>query len=94
MPILVYDAKRGAVEVVCGLGVAPRLATRAYFTKKGGIPGSGIEAAAVPAVLDACLTTLDRYGTLLSPPRSLPPCACSTRRSSPGTPTSPAPCAG
>ena len=64
VPILVYDAKRGVVEVVCGLGVAPRLATRAYFTKKGGIPGKGIEVAAVPAVLDACLTTLDRYGTL------------------------------
>lgn len=64
VPILIYDAKRGAVEVVCGLGVAPRLATRAYFTKEGGIPGKGIEVAAVPAVLDACLTTLDRYGTL------------------------------
>lgn len=64
VPILVYDAKRGAVEVVCGLGVAPRLATRSYFTRKGGIPGKGIEAAAVPAVLDACLTTLDRFGTL------------------------------
>lgn len=63
VPILVYDAKRGTVEVICGLGVAPRLATREYFTKKGGIPGKGIEPAAVPAVLDACLTALDRYGT-------------------------------
>ena len=58
VPIMVYDAKRNVVEVVCGLGVAPRLATREYFTKKGGIPGKGIEVAAVPAVLDACVTTL------------------------------------
>jgi len=63
VPILVYDAKRRVVEVLSGQGVAPRLATREYFAKKGGIPGSGVEPAAVPAVLDVCLTALDRYGT-------------------------------
>jgi gamma-glutamyltranspeptidase / glutathione hydrolase len=63
VPILVYDSKRQVVEVLCGLGTAPRLATREHFAKKGGIPGHGIEAAAVPGVLDACLTALDRYGT-------------------------------
>jgi gamma-glutamyltranspeptidase/glutathione hydrolase len=63
VPILVYDARRGVVEVLCGLGTAPRLATREHFAKKGGIPGRGVEPAAVPAVLDACLTALDRYGT-------------------------------
>jgi gamma-glutamyltranspeptidase/glutathione hydrolase len=64
VPILVYDARRGVVEVLCGLGAAPRLATREYFAKKkGGIPGRGIEPAAVPGALDACLTVLDRYGT-------------------------------
>ena len=63
VPILVYDAKRRVVEVLAGQGAAPRLATRRYFEKKGGIPGSGLEPAAVPAVLDVCLTALDRYGT-------------------------------
>jgi gamma-glutamyltranspeptidase / glutathione hydrolase len=63
VPILVYDAKRGVVEVLCGLGTAPRLATREHFAKKGGIPGRGIEAAAVPGAFDACLTALGRYGT-------------------------------
>src|SRR5262249_21039762 len=63
-PILVYDARRGVVEVLCGLGTAPRLATREYFArKKGGIPGRGIEPAAIPGAFDACLTALDRYGT-------------------------------
>jgi gamma-glutamyltranspeptidase/glutathione hydrolase len=63
VPILVYNARRRVVEVIAGMGTAPRLATREYFQKKGGIPGSGIEAAAVPATLDACLTLLDRHGT-------------------------------
>jgi gamma-glutamyltranspeptidase/glutathione hydrolase len=63
VPILVFDARRRAAEVLCGQGAAPRLATRDHFEKKGGIPGSGIEAAAVPGALDACLTLLDRHGT-------------------------------
>jgi len=63
VPILIYDVRRQLVEVIGGQGAAPRLATREYFASRGGIPGSGIEPAAVPAALDACLTVLDRYGT-------------------------------
>lgn len=63
VPILVYDAQRDVVEVVAGMGTAPALATREFFEAHGGIPASGILPAAVPAALDACLTTLDRYGT-------------------------------
>jgi gamma-glutamyltranspeptidase/glutathione hydrolase len=63
VPILVYNAKRDVVEVLCGQGAAPRLATREYFARKGGIPTKGIEAAAVPGALDACLTALERHGT-------------------------------
>ena len=62
VPILVYDAKRAKVEVVCGQGAAPKLATLDHF-EKGGIPSHGIEAAAVPGAFDACLVTLGRYGT-------------------------------
>jgi gamma-glutamyltranspeptidase / glutathione hydrolase len=63
VPILVYEARHKSVAVLAGQGSAPRLATREYFAKRGGIPGKGIEPAAVPAALDACLTLLDRYGT-------------------------------
>src|SRR5918998_1053369 len=49
VPIMVYDARRKVVEVLAGQGAAPRLATREYFKKRGGIPGNGPEAAAVPA---------------------------------------------
>lgn len=63
VPILIFDAKRQAVDVIAGMGEAPRLATRKHFSARGGIPKSGIEAAAVPAALDALLTALDRSGT-------------------------------
>jgi gamma-glutamyltranspeptidase/glutathione hydrolase len=62
VPILFYDAKRGVVEVLCGQGAAPRLATREYFAKKKGIPMNTIENSAIPGTLDACLTLMDRYG--------------------------------
>ena len=64
VPILVYDARRRVVEVLSGQGAAPRLATREYFASRGGIPGKGLEPAAIPAAFDACITLLDRYGTL------------------------------
>ena len=65
VPFVIYDAKRNVVEVVCGLGTAPKLATREYFSKKkDGIPGKGLEPAAIPALVDGCLTALDRYGTI------------------------------
>jgi len=43
LPIVVYNAKRRTVEVPVRLGTAPKLATREYLAKKGGIPGSGVE---------------------------------------------------
>ena len=64
VPILVFDARRGVVEVVCGQGGAPELATREHFAERGHTPDEGPEAPAVPGVLDACLTALGRYGTL------------------------------
>ncbi len=65
VPILVYDAKTRSVAVIDGQGSAPRLATLEHFRgKEGGIPARGIEAAAIPAALDACLTLLDRFGTM------------------------------
>jgi gamma-glutamyltranspeptidase/glutathione hydrolase len=64
VPILIFDAKHQTVTVIDGQGAAPRLATRDHFNGPGGIPARGIEAAAVPAALDACLTLLDRFGTM------------------------------
>ncbi len=62
VPIIVYDAQRNVVEVISGMGTAPKLATLEHFAAKG-IPKSGIETAAVPAAPGAIITLLDRYGT-------------------------------
>ena len=64
VPIMVYDAKRNVTELICGLGVAPKLATQEYFAKLGGIPGKGALPAAVPGMVDGVLTALERYGTI------------------------------
>ena len=66
VPIIVYDAKRNLVEIICGQGGRPRLATREYFVRHHGgrIPGSDDPTTvAVPGAPDAMLTALDRYGT-------------------------------
>ena len=96
VPILVYDAKRGVVEVL----VRPRGGARGWrrastSPRRGGIPGKGIEAAAVPGALDACLTLLDRYGTRTFAEAVAPTLApARPRRARPGTPTWRRPSAG
>jgi len=64
VPMIIYDAKRGVTEVLCGQGPAPGLATREYFEPMGNTVDEGADAWAVPGVLDACLTALERYGTM------------------------------
>jgi gamma-glutamyltranspeptidase/glutathione hydrolase len=63
VPILYYNAATGSIEVICGQGAAPRLATQAHFAKIGGIPKKGAAPAAVPGLLDAILTLLSRHGS-------------------------------
>ncbi|MFC1737718.1 gamma-glutamyltransferase family protein [Planctomycetota bacterium] len=62
--ILVYDAKRGVVEALSGLGEAPALATLEFFEKEGAIKDDSMHAMPVPAPLDAYVTLLSRYGTM------------------------------
>lgn len=65
VPIIIKTAK-GVPTVINGQGIAPRLATREFFldpARKNAIPSSGILPATVPAVLDAVVTALDRFGT-------------------------------
>ena len=64
VPILYYDKATGTVEVICGLGTAPRLATQEHFAKIGGIPSKGVEPAAVPGLLDGVLTLLAKWISL------------------------------
>jgi gamma-glutamyltranspeptidase/glutathione hydrolase len=78
VPILI-KLKGGEVVVIEGMGQAPMKATREFFVnrpanaggdratmtgaKPGLIPSTGPLAATVPAVLDACITALDRFGS-------------------------------
>jgi gamma-glutamyltranspeptidase / glutathione hydrolase len=55
------------VMAINGQGTAPRLATREYFeqhTKEQRVPSAGPLSATVPAVLDAMVVALDRFGTM------------------------------
>ena len=78
VPILI-KLKGQKVVVIEGMGQAPMKATREFFVnrtssdggsttmpgaKRGGmIPSTGPLSATVPAVLDACVTALDQFGT-------------------------------
>ena len=94
VPIMVYDARRKVVETLSGQGAAPRLATREYFVAHGGIPARGLTAAAVPAAFDACVTLLDRYGTMRLADTAAPALRYWIARRPPGTQNLPARCAG
>lgn len=63
VPILI-KLKGQKVVVIEGMGQAPMKATREVFVNHGGrVPSTGPLAATVPAVLDACVTALDQFGT-------------------------------
>ena len=74
VPILIKP-KGQKVVVIEGMGQAPAKATRDFFVnrsrgdgdsspRRGGmIPSTGPLSATVPAVLDACVTALDQFGT-------------------------------
>ncbi len=63
VPMLIYDAKRKEVKVLSGQGAAPLDSNAIAWYYKNGVPGDDIRAAAVPAVIDLCVTALQRYGT-------------------------------
>ncbi len=79
VPILI-KLKGRDVAVIEGMGPAPMKATQEFFAnrqknesaamatmpsaKPGIIPSTGPLAATVPAVLDACVTALDQFGTM------------------------------
>jgi gamma-glutamyltranspeptidase/glutathione hydrolase len=65
-PMILWDQRRGAVEVICGQGVSPAGATIAHFKALGLdlIPGTGLLAACVPGAFDAWMRLLIEHGTL------------------------------
>jgi len=66
VPIILYDARRGRPEVICGQGPAPAGATIAYYRAQGldMVPGTGLLAACIPGAFDAWMLLLRDYGSL------------------------------
>jgi gamma-glutamyltranspeptidase/glutathione hydrolase len=66
VPIVLYGAERGEVQVVCGQGPAPAAATIDAFHERGLdlVPGTGVLAACVPGAFDAWMLLLRDFGTL------------------------------
>src|SRR6266566_4414889 len=67
VPILLWDASRGRVEVICGQGPAPKAASIDLFRSLGldDIPGSGLLAACVPGAFGGWMALLRDHGTWL-----------------------------
>jgi gamma-glutamyltranspeptidase/glutathione hydrolase len=66
LPIILWDARRAKVEVICGQGPAPRAASIRHFQNLGldDVPGTGLLAACVPGAFGAWLMLLGEHGTM------------------------------
>ena len=66
VPVILYDLRRGQVEVICGQGPAPAGATLAHYRGLGldWVPGTGLLAACVPGMFDSWMLLLRDYGTM------------------------------
>jgi gamma-glutamyltranspeptidase / glutathione hydrolase len=66
VPVILYDAKRGKPEVICGQGPAPAGATIEHYRELGLdlIPGTGLLAACIPGTFDTYMRLLRDYGSM------------------------------
>ncbi len=67
VPVLIFDAQTQAVKALCGQGRAPLSEESINWYMQHGIPHQqhrDIKSAAVPSVVDTCITLLRLYGTM------------------------------
>lgn len=65
VPLLIYSARTGKVQVLCGMGVAPRDPAAIDWFLQHGIPANGsMKAAPTPGAVDLVVTLLREYGTI------------------------------
>lgn len=66
LPALVYSARNGKVDVICGQGTAPAGATIEHYLDEGlsMIPGDGLLATVTPGSFDGWMLMLRDYGSL------------------------------
>jgi gamma-glutamyltranspeptidase / glutathione hydrolase len=63
VPVLIYDSHNQEVKSLSGQGGAPLSPQAISWYMQNGIPNHDIKMAPVPAVVDLCITMLQRYGT-------------------------------
>ncbi len=65
IPLIIYDARKKEVKVLCGLGGAPLNKKAIEWYYENDIPSNGsLKAAPVPGALSLCITTVKLYGTM------------------------------
>ena len=65
IPLIIYDARKKEVKVLCGLGGAPLDQKAMDWYYKNRIPGKGgMKAAPVPGALSLCVAVVRLYGTM------------------------------
>jgi len=64
VPLLIFDAANQEVKALSGQGRAPLSPAAIDWYMEHGIPRGDMKMAPVPSVVDLCVTTLQRYGTL------------------------------
>ncbi|MFQ6035199.1 MAG: gamma-glutamyltransferase family protein [Sedimentisphaerales bacterium] len=65
IPLIIYDARKRQVKVLCGLGGAPLAPDAIDWYYKNGIPAKGgIKAAPVPGAVSLIITAVKLYGTM------------------------------
>jgi len=65
IPLIIYDARKREVKVLCGLGGAPLDPKTIEWFYENGIPSKGsIKAAPVPGALSLCIAAVKLYGTM------------------------------
>jgi gamma-glutamyltranspeptidase / glutathione hydrolase len=65
VPLMYFDARKGEVKVISGLGCAPLDQDAIDWYYRNGIPGDGgMKAAPVPGAVSLCFATLKQYGTM------------------------------
>lgn len=65
VPLIIFDAHKQEVKVLAGQGRAPLSQDAVDWYMANGIPErDDVKMAPVPSVVDLCITTLQRYGTM------------------------------
>ena len=65
VPLLIYDAEKQEVKVLCGLGSAPLDPMAIEWFYEHGIPATGsMKSTPVPGAIDLCVTAVKLYGTM------------------------------